>query len=157
MTALAVNGQTGLAVSDLEIGGSGPSYTFDTLTRLHATGLTASQIFFITGADAFAEIETWRRYPDVLDMAHFVVVSRPGHPASTVAAALPPLSSQLEILVVDAKTPDVSSTDIRRRLAAGASIAGLVPEAVRTYIAQHDLYSTPPRPGNSADHLHEQS
>jgi nicotinate-nucleotide adenylyltransferase len=156
MAALAVNGQAGLAVSDLEIGGSGPSYTFDTLTRLHATGLTAAQIFFITGADAFAEIETWKRYPDVLDLAHFVVVSRPGFPASKVSTSLPAVSSQLEIQVVDARTPDVSSTDIRRRLAAGSSIAGLVPEAVRTYIAQHDLYSAPPRPGNSADHLHEQ-
>ena len=169
MVALAVNGAAPLAASDLEIGESGPSYTFDTLARLHAQGLGASQIFFITGADAFAEIETWRRYPDVLDMAHFVVVSRPGYPATKVSAALPALadrfqdtataasgstaiSSQLEILVLDARTPEVSSTDIRRRLAAGESIDGLVPDPVKTYIAQHDLYSPHARtsePGRS--------
>ncbi len=158
MVALAVNGVAHLAVSDLEIGEAGPSYTFDTLTRLHASGLKGSQIFFITGADAFAEIETWSRYPDVLDMAHFVVVSRPGHPAAAVAAAVPSLAHrlrprardgssavasahQLDIYVVDAPTPEISSTDVRRRLDAGESIEGLVPETVRIYIAQHGLYS----------------
>ena len=49
----------------------------------------AAQIFFITGADAFAEIETWSRYPQVLEMAHFVVVSRPGHAAAALPAKLP--------------------------------------------------------------------
>jgi nicotinate-nucleotide adenylyltransferase len=158
MAALAVTGRERLAISDLEIGESGPSYTFDTLARLHATGLTASQIFFITGADAFAEIETWSRYPQVLDMAHFVVVSRPGHPVTALYSALPAVaermrpataggavatasSSQLEVFLVDARTPDVSSTDIRSRLLAGESIAGLVPAAVETYIHQHGLYS----------------
>jgi nicotinate-nucleotide adenylyltransferase len=167
MVALAVNGVPRLAVSDLEIGEAGPSYTFDTLTRLHASGVKGSQIFFITGADAFAEIETWSRYPDVLDMAHFVVVSRPGHPAPGIADAVPSLAHrlrpgardgssavasalQLDIYVVDAPTPDISSTDVRRRLSAGESIEGLVPEAVRIYIAQHGLYSRAhgnPQPG----------
>jgi nicotinate-nucleotide adenylyltransferase len=157
MTALAVTGQPGLAVSDLEIGEPGPSYTFDTLARLHATGAAAAQIFFITGADAFAEIETWSRYPQVLEMAHFVVVSRPGHPAAQMPAQLPslagrmrqvtpgglfqPRSGQLEVLLLDGRTPNVSSTDIRRRLDAGASIDGLVLAAVETYISQHGLYS----------------
>ena len=86
MAALAVTGLPGLMVSDLEIGHTGPCYTFDTLARLHATGLAAAQIFFITGADAFAEIETWSRYPQVLEMANFVVVSRPGHPATALPA-----------------------------------------------------------------------
>ncbi len=157
MVALAVNGLGRLAVSDLEIGEAGPSYTFDTLTRLRDTGLEGSQIFFITGADAFAEIETWSRYPDVLDMAHFVVVSRPRHPAPAIADAVPSLAPrlragtrdgssavasarQLDIYVVDAPTPDISSTDVRRRLGAGEAIDGLVPEAVRIYIAQHGLY-----------------
>jgi nicotinate-nucleotide adenylyltransferase len=158
MAALAVNGIPHLAVSDLEIGEAGPSYTFDTLTRLHASGLKESQIFFITGADAFAEIESWSRYPDVLDMAHFVVVSRPGYPARLVADTVPSLAHrlhprardgssaiasahELDIYVVDAPTPDISSTDVRRRLIAGESIEGVVPEAVRIYIAQHGLYS----------------
>lgn len=166
MAALAVTGLPGLLVSDLEIAHTGPCYTFDTLARLHGTGLGAAQIFFITGADAFAEIATWSRYPQVLEMAHFVVVSRPGHPAAALPARLPALAARmaqpaapastagdappragggagdgLKVLLVDAPTPDVSSTEVRRRLASGESIAGLVPATVATYIGQHGLYS----------------
>lgn len=158
MAALAVTGLPGLMVSDLEIGVTEPCYTYDTLARLHGTGLLASQIFFITGADAFAEIDTWSRYPQVLEMAHFVVVSRPGHAAAALPSKLPALTARmrgatahasttvatptlLEILLVDASTRDVSSTEVRRRLESGTSIAGLVPAAVETYIGQHGLYS----------------
>jgi nicotinate-nucleotide adenylyltransferase len=151
MAALAVTGRRGLEVSDLEIGEPGPSYTFETLARLQADGLTPSQIFFITGADAFAEIATWSRYPQVLDMSNFVVVSRPGHPAGALRTMLPSLaarmttgahtSAQVAIVLVDAPTPDVSSTDIRRRLESGGSIEDLVPAAVAAYIDQHGLYS----------------
>ena len=78
MSALAVNGVDGLDGDDLELCAPGPSYTADTLTRFRERfGLEPSQVFFITGADAFAEIATWHRYPEVLDLAHFVVVSRP--------------------------------------------------------------------------------
>jgi nicotinate-nucleotide adenylyltransferase len=175
MTALAVLGREPLVVSDLEIAQSGPSYTFDTLARLHATGLTRSQLFFITGADAFAEIDTWSRYPQVLEMAHFVVVSRPGYPADGLQSALPALAGRMrgaagigtatratasaatenEILLVDARTPDVSSTEIRRRAERGESIHGLVPAAVETYIYQHGLYSRAGAIATPADHLHE--
>ena len=166
MAALAVTGLPGLMVSDLEIGVTDPCYTFDTLARLHRTGLRASQIFFITGADAFAEIDTWSRYPEVLEMAHFVVVSRPGHAAAALPSKLPALAARmhdatalasttvtaagarpallptlLEILIVDAPTHAVSSTEVRRRLESGTTIAGLVPVAVENYIRQHGLYS----------------
>jgi nicotinate-nucleotide adenylyltransferase len=161
MTALAVTGLPGLMVSDLEIGTTEPCYTFDTLARLQATGLQPGQIFFITGADAFAEIETWSRYPQVLEMAQFVVVSRPGHAAPALPSKLPALAARmrnaaapvsttvgspgailpvLEVLLLDAPTRDVSSTEVRRRLESGGSIAGLVPAAVETYIGQHGLY-----------------
>src|SRR3954454_3904890 len=59
MAALAVNGLDALEASDAELAMPGPSYTADTLDRFHAEGLAGSQIFFIIGADAFAEIETW--------------------------------------------------------------------------------------------------
>jgi nicotinate-nucleotide adenylyltransferase len=175
MTALAVLGREPLAVSDLEIAESGASYTYDSLARLHAAGLTRSQLFFITGADAFAEIDTWSRYPQVLDMAHFVVVSRPEHPVSRLPRALPALAGRMrnvaesgaparvaggvatesEILLVDARTPDVSSTEIRRRAQRGESIHGLVPAAVETYICQHSLYSRAGAIVTPADHLHD--
>jgi nicotinate-nucleotide adenylyltransferase len=174
MTAMAVNGRRALEASDAELGVPGPSYTADTLTRFHALGVEPSQIFFIIGADAFAEIETWHRYPDVLDLANFVVIARPGHDLARVTAALPALAPRIEqapfataapgqkprIYVVPAATPDVSSTDIRRRLQRGAPVAGQVPEAVERHISQHGLYvqdrtSTPTR--SAADHLHGQN
>ena len=71
---------------------NGPSYTFDTLAAFIREGLTPLQIFFITGADAFAEIATWHRYPDVLDLAHFVVVARPGTALASLPRAVCPIS-----------------------------------------------------------------
>ena len=177
MTALAVNGIDGFAASDVELRTPGPSYTADTLSRFRErSGLSPAQIFFITGADAFAEIETWYRYPDVLDLAHFVVVSRPGFPAEHVRDRLPGLAAQMtsvrgetgrqppaagrqplaafpSIFLVDAPTPDVSSTGIRKRLAAGEPITGLVPAAVERHIVQHGLYTEGAGP-LAADHLH---
>jgi nicotinate-nucleotide adenylyltransferase len=168
MAALAVNGIDGLAASDVELRTPGPSYTADTLTRFQQrSGLTASQIFFITGADAFAEIETWHRYPDVLDLAHFVVVSRPGSSSESLRERLPALTTRMVsvtpdgsrtehapcIFLVDVRTPDVSSTDIRKRLLAGESIRNLVPAAVERHIVQHGLYAQRGGP-LAADHLH---
>lgn len=155
MTALAVNGEEGLEADDMELRAPGPTYTADTLLRLHAGGLAPSQIFFITGADAFAEIDTWSRYPQVLDLAHFVVISRPGHDESSLGERLPALASRMltpspsmrfpdrpSIFLVPADTPDVSSTEVRRRLRLGESVRGLVPDAVDQHIRQHRLYSS---------------
>src|SRR5215212_3890064 len=96
MAALAINGVDGLEASDIELCTPGPSYTADTLTRFRErTGLASWQIFFITGADAFAEIETWHRFPDVLGLAHFVVVSRPGFPVDALRERLPALAPRM--------------------------------------------------------------
>ena len=173
MTALAVNGVDGLRVSDIELEAPGPSYTADTLLHYReGLGLEASQIFFITGADAFADIATWSRYPDVLDLAHFVAVSRPGTPVGSLRQRLPalkarmrlplrrsdlePASSKTSIFLVDAPTSDVSSTEIRRRLRAAESLAGLVPEGVERHIHQHGLYHQP-HSSTGADQLHGES
>lgn len=153
MAALAVNTLERFTVSDEELCTDGPSYTAVTLERLAARGTPASQLFFILGADAFAEIETWFRYPAVMDLAHFVAVSRPGLAAAALGDRLPLLRPRMRdagrggeipgqpsVFLVDAPTPDVSSTRIRRRLRAGDSIAGLVPPAVETHIVKHRLY-----------------
>ncbi len=170
MAALAVSDVEGLQVSDLELSAPGPSYTSDTLDRLQATGLRSTQIFFITGADAFAEIATWHRYPEVLELAHFVVVSRPGHPATSLPSVLPslagrmrpgtsaePLTSKPSIFLVDAPTAEVSSTEIRRRVRSGEGLSGLVPRLVEQHIIRHRLYSKEAARESvaaAADHLH---
>jgi len=172
MAALAIQGHDSLEVSDMELLQPGPTYTSDTLDRLHRLGVAPLQIFFITGVDAFAEIETWHRYPQVLEMANFVVIARPGHALAALASRLPALrgrmkttpmsedrEAQASIFLVDAPTPDVSSTVIRARLAAGQSTAAMVPPAVEHYITHHRLYGIGAgEPGliTTADHLHGQ-
>jgi nicotinate-nucleotide adenylyltransferase len=163
MTTLAAADHPSWSVSDVELKRQGPSYTFDTLTELIGLGRRASEIFFITGADAFAESATWSRYPAVLDLAHFAVVARPGITLDSLKKRLPDLAERMttpaslklkskpkapgpraneatRIILIEAATPDVSSTDIRRRLNGGESIDGLVPVFVGTYIAHHRLY-----------------
>lgn len=164
MASLAVSGLPRIEASDDELAAEGTSYTADTLERVQQRGRRPSQIFFITGADAFADIATWKRYPEVLDLAHFVVVSRPGHDLESLAARLPDLRSRMRpahapartdgntlIFLLQAPTPDVSSTIVRERLTRGESIGGLVPPLVETHIHQHHLYSS------RANHLHGQS
>ncbi|MEO5896469.1 MAG: nicotinate-nucleotide adenylyltransferase [Vicinamibacterales bacterium] len=171
MAALAVNGVEGLSVSDIELTTPGPSYTADTLGRIaDALALRPSQIFFITGADAFAEIETWSRFPEVLDLANFVAVSRPGVPVGELRQRLPALKDRMRlplrradaapettatsIFLVDAPTTDASSTEIRRRLGAALPLHGLVPTAIEHHIQQHGLYVQQPHTAFRADHLH---
>jgi nicotinate-nucleotide adenylyltransferase len=152
MTVLAAETDPAFAASDLELQEPGPTYTSTTLARLAEAGYSPLQIFFITGADAFADIETWRDYPRLLDSGHFVVISRPGRPAAALRAELPALAPRMvdagtavppvaSILLVDASTPDVSSTAIRRRACEGAGLDGLVPPAVAAHINRYRLYS----------------
>jgi len=95
MVALAASSDDRMVASDLELVRQGPSYTADTLRMLHAAGHEAWQLFFLSGADAFAEIATWREYPALLDLAHFVVCSRPGTPAASLPAKLPDLARRM--------------------------------------------------------------
>ena len=95
MVALAASTDARLVASDLELLREGPSYTADTLRTLHAAGHDAWQLFFLAGADACAEIATWRDYPAVLDLAHFVVCSRPGTPATSLPSRLPDLARRM--------------------------------------------------------------
>jgi len=144
MVRLAAAEHPGWTASRIELDREGPSYTYDTLVTLSES--KGTQIFFITGADAFAEIATWTRYPAVLDLANFVVVSRPGITLDSLRGRVPSAfavrsSTKTRVILVEADTPDVSSTDIRRRVRAGQSLSGFVPDSVARFIAEHRLYS----------------
>lgn len=145
MAALAA-AERGLSVSDLELRRDGPSYTALTLEAMHREGHQPASLYFITGSDAFAEISTWYDYPRVLSLANFVVVSRPGAPPPRQLIPNPqsliPMSPS--VISIEATTPDVSSTEIRRRIAAGESIEGLVPASVSDHIRRHRLYVPSP-------------
>jgi nicotinate-nucleotide adenylyltransferase len=160
LVSLAIADRPSWRVSDAEVSRQGPSYSVDTLRAVHAEGWQPSQIFFILGADAFAEIATWRQFPEVLDAAHFVVVARPGMTLDEAAARTPHLRNRVRgvrlqpdqagdaavsgqetaIFLVEAHTRDVSSTEIRTRLAAGLPIGDLVPASVARHIVAHQLY-----------------
>jgi nicotinate-nucleotide adenylyltransferase len=151
MTALALDGHPDLRLWDTEIARGGPSFTVDTLDRLAGAGQDLREVVFITGADAFRDIATWKAYPDVLSRCHFAVVSRPGLPAPSLAHLLPGLAARMHetpcamppepaIFLVDAPTNPASSTEVRDRLGRGESIEGLVPAAVGRYIAREGLY-----------------
>jgi nicotinate-nucleotide adenylyltransferase len=143
MAALAA-AEREMTVSDLELRRDGPSYTALTLEALHRDGFTPSQLYFITGSDAFAEVNTWYDYPRILQLANFVVMSRPGapRPAELISLITGPNAPTLHS--VEADTPDVSSTEIRRRVGAGESIDGLVPSSVAGHIRRHRLYVPAP-------------
>lgn len=167
LIALALDGRSGWRLSDAELMRTGPSYTAHTLTALHADGWLPSQIFFILGSDAFAEIATWYDFPAVLEAANFTVIARPGTTLDQAAASTAAISrrvyhvavgtrvaslgaAETGIFLIDTDTPDVSSSDIRQRLAAGHSVADLVPAPVARYIHTHHLYDS----STAVDDLH---
>lgn len=153
MVGLAVLDRERLRACDMELSAGGTSYTSDTLERLRRRGYTPSQLFFIAGADAFADIATWREYPALLDRCHFAVVSRPGFPVAALPALLPDLASRMRpsgdavgrpalpsIFLIDADTANVSSTQVRERLNEGHQATDILPPGVDRYVRQHSLY-----------------
>jgi nicotinate-nucleotide adenylyltransferase len=164
MVAMAVAGRPGWRASDLELlARQSPSFTSETLRRFREHGYAPNELFFVLGADAFGEISTWRDYPSILDFAHFAVVSRPGSAASHLRDRLPALASRMVapsalqnagrtvIILIEVPTPDVSSTAIRRRVALGESVSGMVPAGVLQHIEQHGLYRSTPAERRAPD------
>ncbi len=133
MTVIATAANPRFTVSRVDIDRTGPTYTIDTLRDLK-TQRPDAELFFITGADAVAQILSWRDHDELWDLAHFVAVSRPGHVLSTDGLPTDDVS-QLEIPALA-----ISSTDCRRRVHEGNPVWYLVPDGVVQYIAKHHLY-----------------
>jgi nicotinate-nucleotide adenylyltransferase len=135
MAELACRDDARLEVSRLEEG-TERSYTIDTIEKLQATLTPADELYFLIGADAFAEIHTWHRWRDVVRRVTFIVVSRPGHVYAVPEGARVERLESLDL--------PVSSSEIRRALATGERPAE-VPDCVLEYIFEHGLYGlTPP-------------
>ena len=133
MTVIATASNPRFTVSRVDIDRAGATYTIDTLRELK-TERPDADLFFITGADALAQILSWRDHDELWSLAHFVAVSRPGHVLST--AGLPSEDvSQLEVPALA-----ISSTDCRDRVRRGHPVWYLVPDGVVQYIAKHHLY-----------------
>ncbi|ANC29754.1 Nicotinate-nucleotide adenylyltransferase [Isoptericola dokdonensis DS-3] len=133
MTVIATASNPRFTVSRVDIDRPGLTYTVDTLRDLRAERPDAD-LYFITGADAIAQLLGWKDSAELWQMAHFVAVTRPGHQL-TVDGLPPGAVTTLEVPALA-----ISSTDCRRRAAAGEPVWYLVPDGVVQYIAKHGLY-----------------
>ena len=142
MTVIATASNPRFTVSRVDIDRPGPTYTIDTLRDLRRERPDA-ELYFITGADALAEILTWRDVDELWHLAHFIGVTRPGHVLSD--RGLP--TDKITLQEVPAMA--ISSTGCRERVEHGKPVWYLVPDGVVQYISKYRLYrsgaSEPPR------------
>jgi len=136
MTVIATASNPRFSVSRVDIDRSGPTYTIDTLRDLRAAG-PDDELFFITGADAIAQILTWRAPDEIFELAQFVGCTRPGHRLDASSLDGLPLD---RVTLVEIPALAISSTDCRDRVAKGEPVWYLVPDGVVQYIAKHRLY-----------------
>ncbi|NLG34602.1 MAG: nicotinate (nicotinamide) nucleotide adenylyltransferase [Lentisphaerae bacterium] len=140
MLRLAIAGQPRFDALPVEFDRPGISYTVDTVRELQ-TRHPATTFVFIIGADTLPELHTWRTPLELLSLIRIVTLARPGWSPDPAAIRLPPPWPGRLLADVRSGTPlDVSSRDIRARIAAGQPVS-LVPEPVLRYIHQHNLYS----------------
>lgn len=130
MVELACEGDPRLEASRLEQG-TASSYSIDTIDKVRGRLDNGDELFFVIGADAFAEIESWHRWRDVVAAVEFIVVSRPGHRYSVPGGAAVHRLESVDL--------PVSSSGIRRKLAAGDDDVD-VPATVLEYIRARGLY-----------------
>jgi nicotinate-nucleotide adenylyltransferase len=134
MTVIATASNPRFSVSRIDIDRDGPTFTVDTLTDLHAERGDGVELFFITGADALAQILSWQRAEQAVGLAHFVGVTRPGH-----VLADPGLPDG-RVSLVEIPALAISSSDCRERVGRNQPIWYLVPDGVVQYIAKRGLY-----------------
>jgi nicotinate-nucleotide adenylyltransferase len=137
MAVIATASNPRFWVSRVDIDRGGPTYTVDTIRDIREQRPDAD-LFFITGADALAQILSWKDGDHALRMAHFVGVNRPGYELS--AEHLPNDS----VTLLDVPAMAISSSDCRDRVRAGHPVWYLVPDGVVQYISKHGLYRDAP-------------
>jgi nicotinate-nucleotide adenylyltransferase len=133
MTVVATASNPRFTVSRVDIDRKGPTYTADTLADLHRE-FPDAELFFITGADALAQILSWHKIEELFELAHFVGVTRPGYELAD--EHLPDGAVSL----VEVPAMAISSTDCRRRVVEGRPVWYLVPDGVVQYISKRNLY-----------------
>lgn len=162
LLALALEGERGLRIDLRELQRAGPSYTFDTLSELRAEAGPAAPLAWLIGADSLLQLHSWHRWRELFDLAHVVAVQRPG--AEVDAARLreqaPQVLAQINgrwlppdalrdgpaggfVLLALAELRPESSTELRRRIAAGEAWQDWVPAAVAAHIESLHLYRNP--------------
>ena len=141
MTRLAIGGDPRLDLSLVEMERPGPSYTIDSLAQLRAHLGKEVGLVLIMAADSFAEIETWREPDRLLELAEWAVGPRPGSPMPDRDALRDRYAEKASrIHLLEGPSLDVSSSEIRARVAAGRPIRYLVPRSVEELIVSRGLY-----------------
>ncbi|UCF78631.1 MAG: nicotinate-nucleotide adenylyltransferase [Candidatus Eiseniibacteriota bacterium] len=136
MTRLAIEGNEHFELSDFEVGHEAASFTVETVHHFKRTLGQQVELFLILGADSILEISTWKEPEKLLSQCRPVVAGRPGYDLGKLE---PELRKRVRIL--EGVLVDVSSTDIRSRVASGRSIRYLVPASVASFISERKLYS----------------
>jgi nicotinate-nucleotide adenylyltransferase len=154
MVRLAVRGDPGLGVCNLELERGGISYAVTTMKafRQRYPGILPH---FIIGMDSLRELHLWRNVRELLELCPFIVVDRPGMDRPVCASELPlpaPWPLRLLTSLVRGRLFEVSSSEIRRRVAENRTIRYLVPEAVEDYIRRKGLYGAPAKAGQGGGH-----
>lgn len=143
MLELALGGHESLLVSRLELNRGGVSYTVDTLRALAAED-PSRELFFLMGADSLHDLSNWREPGAICELATLVIVGRPGQPPIDVGSLSAWTSAErvarFEQHRVTMPLIDLTSRDIRRRVADGQSIRFRTPRAVEAYVQAHGLY-----------------
>ncbi len=155
MTVIATVANPFFRVSRLEIERPGHTYTIDTLTHLKSICRSDAEIYFISGADAIAQIFTWKDSEKLLTMCNFVAVSRPGQDKDKLMSdiALIQKSYAGKIYFLDVPALAISSSDIRNRVGKNKPIKYLLPEEVERYIEKQELYRSAGNPEDIIDAL----
>ncbi|MEI6862830.1 MAG: nicotinate-nucleotide adenylyltransferase [Candidatus Omnitrophota bacterium] len=131
MVELAIEDNANFEVSNFEISSKKTSYSIDTLKEFRNKYGDDAELYFITGSDLLKDLFSWKNVNDIFKISKFIVANRPGYPVTDVP-------KEVETVVI---TPiEVSAEDIRKRLKSGRSIRYLVPEKVRNYITERNLY-----------------
>jgi len=136
MTVIATASNPRFTVARVDIDRPGPTFTIDTLRDIR-TERPDDELFFITGADALAEILSWKDVEHLFELAHFIGVTRPGHELSD--KGLP----EDRVTLQEVPAMAISSTDCRARVADGEPVWYLVPDGVVQYINKYRLYADP--------------
>lgn len=155
MVELAISGREAFTLSSIEGERVGKSYSIDTI-RAFGAQAPMDELFFIIGGDSFMEIGLWHRYAAIFESCSIIVAERPGHEIMDPGSALPTAiraefsydkgsrrlihKSGHSVSFVRGTPQDISSTEIRRLIAAGSSVTHLIPPAVAEYISQQRIY-----------------
>ncbi|WP_294156757.1 nicotinate-nucleotide adenylyltransferase [uncultured Clostridium sp.] len=142
MVKMATESYAEFDVSDYEIEKQGISFTYETLEYLEKSFDESCEIFFITGADCILSIDKWKEVSKIFSLCTFVVFSRGGFDDESLRKKKEEVEKKYDcnIIILELKQLEISSTDIRERVKSGRRIDFLVPERVNKFIIENNLY-----------------